>query len=172
MADGASALAAVPIPARRSSGRQRLTLTLAASVVVASTAACYTSSSLLGPPAPGTNVAATLNDRGRSALGDSVGTNVDEIEGRVVARTDTSMVLALARVRAFSGEVTRWTGEQVTLRMSSLRSLSEHRLARGPTIGLAVGVTALVVALILGRSLSGGGSGTTNETPPSPPAGT
>lgn len=153
------------------SARRRVALVLATTVLATSSAACYTTTPLLGPPTPGTEVAATLNDRGRLALGDSLGTNVDVVEGRVTARTDSSMVLAVQRVRVFSGDETRWTGEPVTLRLSSLRTLEARRPAPVRTLAVVLGASAVVLALILTRTLSGGGSGGGDSPPISPPAG-
>lgn len=152
--------------------RRGATLALATTVAGAATAGCYTTQPLLGPPNPGAEVAATLNDRGRAALADSLGRDVDVVEGRVTARTDTSLVLALTRVRSFGGTVTPWAGEQVSFRTTSLRALQERRLARGRTIGLVAGAGAVVVALVLTRALTGGGSGGVGGEPGSgPPAG-
>lgn len=152
-------------------GRRGSALALAAAVVASTTSACYSTRAVLGPPDPGTQVQARLNDRGRAALADSLGRDPEVVEGRVTARTDTSLTLAVGQVRLFSGESTAWRGERVTLRMSSLRALEARRPARGLTAALVVGGAAVLVVLLRAASVSGGGSGAVpvgqNPSPPS-----
>jgi hypothetical protein len=164
----------MPHPPRSTLARLRLRLggtALAAAVVTASTAACYTTRPLLGPPAAGTEIEATLNDRGRAALADSLGRDVDLVAGRVVERTDTSLVLALTRVRTFRGAENTWTGEQVRFSMTSLRSLAERRLSRAQSVLLGVGIVGATVGLILSRSLFGNAAGAVGDGPGGPPSG-
>lgn len=121
---------------------------------------CYTTRPILGIPDAGTPVVAALNDRGRVAMADSLGQNVERVEGTAVRRQgDSSVVLAVSRVRFISGDETRWSGEQLTFRMSSLRGFEERRFSRartGALVGLAVGA---VVAFVVTRQLVSGGSG-------------
>lgn len=122
------------------------------------TAGCYTTQPLLGPPDAGTEVVVTLNDRGRTALADSLGQNVDRVQGRVVARTDSSVVLAVTRVRAFGDpEGTAWAGERATFRTSSLRAIESRRLSRGRSIAVAAIATAALVVVAVTRGLVGSG---------------
>jgi hypothetical protein len=138
------------------------------------TTGCYTTRPVMGLPDPGTPVVAALNDRGRVAMADSLGQNVERVEGTAVARQgDSSIVLAVNRVRFISGEETRWAGEQLSFRVSSLRGFEERRFSRARTgvlVGLTVGALA---ALIVTRQLVSGGSGIDRDgggTQP-PPAG-
>ena len=135
---------------------------------------CYTTRPILGIPDAGTPVVVALNDRGRVAMADSLGQNVDRVEGTAVTRQgDSSVVLAISRVRFISGDESRWGGEQLTFRMSSLRGFEERRFSRartGALVGLTVGA---LVAFIVTRQLVSGGSGGDRDgggtTPP--PAG-
>ncbi|MGZ8377142.1 MAG: hypothetical protein ACXW61_05435 [Gemmatirosa sp.] len=135
---------------------------------------CYTTRPIMGIPDAGTPVVAALNDRGRVAMADSLGQNVERVEGTAVSRQgDSSVVLAVNRVRFISGEETRWRGEQLTFRMSSLRGFEERRFSRartGALVGLAVGA---MVAFIVTRQLVSDGTGGDRDgggTQP-PPAG-
>lgn len=122
------------------------------------TAGCYTRQPLLGPPDPGTEVVVTLNDRGRTALADSLGQNPDRVQGRVVARTDSSLVVSVSRVQAIGDrEGTAWTGERATFRTSSLRAIEARRLSRGRSIAVAAIAGASLVALAITRGLTGSG---------------
>lgn len=134
---------------------------------------CYTTRPIMGVPDAGTPVIATLNDRGRFAMADSLGQNVDRVEGTAVGRQgDSSIVLAVSRVRFISGNETRWSGERLTFNVASLRGFEERRFSRartGALVGLAVGA---IVAFVVTRQLVSGGSGTdTDGGPTQPPAG-
>lgn len=135
---------------------------------------CYTTRPLLGAPDPGIAVVAALNDRGRVAMADSLGQNVDRVEGTTVERRgDSSIVLAVNRVRFISGDETRWAGERLTFRLSSVRGFEERRFSRartGALVGLTVGA---LVAFIVTRQLVSEGSGGDRDGggTPQPPAG-
>lgn len=134
---------------------------------------CYATRPLLGVPDVGTPVIAALNDRGRVALADSLGPNVNEVEGTtVVRRGDSSVVLSLSRVRYINGEETRWNGERLTFDVGSLRGFQERRFSRART-GALVAITAgAIVAFIVTRQLvSGGGGGDREGGPTVPPQG-
>ena len=134
------------------------------------TTACYTTQPLLGAPGRGTRVVATLNDRGRALMADSIGPAVDRAEGTVVRASDSTFVLAMRRTRAFDGSDNGWSGEPLTFRMSSLRALAEQRPSRGRTAALVVAGAAAVAAIVLTRSI-GGGRGSGRDDPGQPPNG-
>lgn len=145
-------------------------LALAAGTVVGGTG-CYSQLPLMGAPDPGHVVVAALNDRGRLALAEALGQNADRVEGTVTVRGDTSMTLAVKRVRYFGGTENAWAGEAVTIPIAGVRSLEERRLNRSRTAIVAGAVTALVLGLILTRNVFGGGYETIGDPPSPPPAG-
>jgi hypothetical protein len=151
------------VASRRPAARAVLALGLAVL-----TTACYTTQPLLGPPPAGARVVATLNDRGRAAMSDSVGPAVDRAEGTVARSSDSSFVLSMRRTYAFGGNETPWAGEALTFRMSSLRALELRRPSRGRSVALALGLTAAVAAIVLGTTIRGSGGGETEGTPPPP----
>jgi hypothetical protein len=134
---------------------------------------CYTTRPLLGVPDAGTQVTAALNDRGRVAMADSLGQNVDRVEGTTVERLgDSAIVLAVNRVRFISGEENRWKGERLTFRTSSLRGVEERRFSRARTWGITAAAIGAVVAFIVTRQLVSGGSGSDRDGGPTlPPQG-
>lgn len=146
------------------------TVALAATAAVGGTG-CYSQLPLLGAPDPGLVVVATLNDRGRVALGEALGPNADRVEGTVTTRGDTLVTLAVKRVRYFGGTENAWAGEAVTLPIAGLRSIQERRLNRTRTAVVAGAVTALVLGFILTRNVLGGGYERIGEPNPGPPAG-
>jgi hypothetical protein len=135
--------------------------------------ACYTTRPLLGVPDPGTQVVAVVNDRGRVAMSDSLGPNVDRVEGTAVERRgDSSVVLSLSRVRYINGEETRWNGERLRFDASSLRGFQERRFSRARTTGLVALTVGALVAFVVTRQLVSGGNGNDSDgAPTSPPQG-
>lgn len=168
-----AARATAPSAARRATTARLVRAGTLAGALGLSTG-CYTTRPILGLPDAGTPVVAALNDRGRVAMADSLGQNVDRVEGTAVRRQgDSTVVLAVNRVRFISGIENRWNGEQLTFRVSSLRGFEERRLSRartGALVGLSVGA---LVAFIVTRQLVSGGTGGDREGggTPQPPAG-
>jgi hypothetical protein len=131
---------------------------------------CYTTRPLMGVPDPGTSITAALNDRGRVAMADSLGQNVDRVEGTTVERLgDSAIVLAVNRVRFISGDENRWKGERLTFRASSLRGVEERRFSRARTWGLTAAAVGAVIAFVVTRQLVSGGSGGDREGGTTPP---
>lgn len=116
---------------------------------------CYTTRPLMGSPAPGAQAVALLNDRGRLALGDSLGSNVDRLTGDVVARGDTTFVLAVRRVRYLGGQENAWNGERVTVPVGALRGIEERRFSRVRSYLLAGAIAAAVIVFVVTRSILG-----------------
>ena len=100
-----------------------------------------------------------LNDRGRVALGDSVGEAVAQIEGALVSRRDSVFVVRVRAVEYLNGQRTRWTGEPLTVREEHLRDVYARRMSRGRTAVVAGVVSSSVIAFILSRDLFGLGGG-------------
>ena len=133
---------------------------------------CYTTRSLMGVPDAGTQAVAILNDRGRVALGDTLGANVDRLTGDVVSRGDTSFVMSVRNVRYFGGQTNEWKGERVTVPVQALRAVEERRFSRLRTFLVVGAVVAGLVAFIATRSILGD-DGVAVEMPGTggPPAG-
>jgi hypothetical protein len=132
------------------------------------TTACYTTQPLLGAPPAGARVVATLNDRGRAIMADSIGQAVDRAEGVVARAADSTFVMSMRRTYGFNGVETPWAGEALTFRLSSLRALEQRRPSRARSVALAVGIGAALAALVLTQSLGGSGGGEREGTTPPP----
>lgn len=150
--------------ARRGAAAGALTaLTLAAGT------GCYQQRPVPVPTAPGTTLVVVLNDQGRAELAQSVGPQVDRLEGRVLSTTDSTVALAMRASRTFAGVETSWTGERVEFRRSGARAFEQRALSRRRT-ALTIGIAVVaLVALIATRSLNVFGSPGRETVPPGPP---
>jgi hypothetical protein len=121
--------------------------------------ACYTSLPIEAGPAPtAQRVVLSLNDQGRAALSQQLGTAVDKIEGEVLSENSDGYTVSVFHVTQMNGNSATWNGEHVTLAKSQVSGFQLRRLNRTRTVLLAAGVTVGVVALFFGRSLLGFGS--------------
>lgn len=132
---------------------------------------CYAYSFAPTTPAPGRTIAVDLNDRGRVALEQNVGPSVWTVEGALVAATDSTFELRVARTIGLRGESQRWNGEVVTIRREHTGLLRERQFSAGRTVALAGAVTVGVGAFIATRGLGVFGSGTPSDGPTPPPGG-
>ena len=131
---------------------------------------CYTyparSLSEVSPPAV---VSAQISDVGRVALSEPVGSGVERIEGQVVQKGDTAILLMVSEVRFLSGLSNKWQGQQLTLRALDVRSVSQRTFSRQRTVtAVIIGVLAAAALFTVGFTglFSGGAS---RDTPADPP---
>lgn len=111
---------------------------------------CYTYHPVAAPEvAPGAEVTLSITDRGRVALGDSLGPGVAQVTGRVSERNDSALVLHISAVEYLNGQLNRWNGERVAVAQDLVGSARERRFSRSRT-WLAVGGTIAGVALLAG----------------------
>lgn len=135
-------------------------------------AACYTNTpvGMDARPVAGATVVADITDRGRVNLGSRIGASPLRVEGQATAFTDSTLTLAVASVEGVRGEVTRWSGESVTLNRSDLSLVQVRRLDRGRSVLLGAIIAGGVVAILVTRSLvvrsSGGSDGAVTQPPP------
>lgn len=160
----------------RASGARRVGLAGGVAFAAQSVAGCYSQRvAELSGVAPGSLVVVTFSDRGRVELNDALGRSPLTAEGRLTARTDSTLTVALTQVVAIGGQRSPWPGDPVTLRASSLAGLEVRRLDRARTGLAAAGIVAGVAALVAGVSLviknsnggdssPGGGGGGGNGT--------
>ena len=121
---------------------------------------CYTySAQLADRPAPGTEIAATLNDRGRVDLAQQLGPEVWQVEGSLTGADDSTVTISMLRTTTLEHADMRWAGEVVTIRRDYFRSMMGRRFSPGRTVVLAGTATAGVVAFLATRSLLGFGTG-------------
>lgn len=133
---------------------------------------CYTYMPAPSAPVVGSEVAVILTDRGRVALNDRVGPEMDELRGRLVSSTDSTVTLSMMESVSLRGVSANWTAEVLTLGRDHFGSIRLKQFSRGRTSVVAGGFAAAMAMVVLTTSLVGGNSNTTPSTPPGgePPA--
>jgi hypothetical protein len=127
---------------------------LAAAVV----AGCYNYRPLTTPvPAAGTPVSLVLNDQGRAAVAESIGSGAARVDGTVVRATDNGYIVSISGVQGINGRVTRWSGETVGLRRDYVAVPYERRLSKQKTALLISSVAVAFGAFFVTRDLLGFG---------------
>ena len=122
-------------------------------------------------PPVATRVQVSLNDQGRAALSEQLGTAVDRIEGDFVAMRNDAYVISTYRVMQLNGNSTIWNGEQVSVSKQYTTGFQLRRLNATKTSLAAAGVVGGITAFFLGKSLlTGGGSDPAPVTPESNPS--
>jgi hypothetical protein len=125
---------------------------------VSSITGCYTQRPVTGAPPPGTTVVLDLSDRGRVALGDSIGTAASRIEGVVQSSSDSSYVLRVSSVQYLNGQSNRWSGEPLSVRTDLIGRTRERQFSRSRTWALGLGVAAAILTVALTTDLFGRGT--------------
>ncbi len=142
--------------AHRAGVRQaRLVRACALGVLAGLATGCYVHSPVVEPPVPGSQLILDLNDRGRVALGDSLGPSVNRIEGLFRSHSDSAYFLGVTSVRYLSGQSNNWTGEPLLVRKNLIERAQQRRFSRGRTAFLTSAITASVVAFAVSRNLFG-----------------
>jgi len=122
------------------------------------TSGCYTSAPMETAPVPGQVLVMDLNDRGRVALGPSIGASAAQVEGVLTSRVDSSYVVSVQQVSYLNGQSNKWTNEPLTIQSDLVRELRQKKFSRSRTaLSAGIGVGAMV-AFIASRALLGSGS--------------
>jgi hypothetical protein len=117
--------------------------------------ACYATGPVAGVPAPGMRIVADLNDQGRVAYGDRIGSSVREIEGTVESASDSAFVVRIQSVRYLDGRADKWSGERFALSPEYVSRVRQRELSRSRTTILGVVIGAAVVAAVAAANLLG-----------------
>jgi hypothetical protein len=120
--------------------------------------ACYVYTPAPAVSAPGTRLLLELNDRGRVALGDSIGPAATVVEGSVASNSDSAYTLRVVRVGYVNGQSNQWNGEPLIVARQFVGTAKERKLSRSRSFLTAGGVSLAVVAFIASRGLLGFGS--------------
>jgi hypothetical protein len=121
---------------------------------------CYTLQPSRGtPPAIGTQVAFDVNDAGRAALGPSMGGEIVQIEGRLLESREGEYLLAVTAVRTIRGGEQVWSGEQVRIKSEYVGQPYVRRFDATRSVAVGGTVVGGFAAFLVGRALSGAGSG-------------
>jgi hypothetical protein len=112
----------------------------------------------------GAQVSVGLTDRGRVAMTDAAGPGIRSLEGNLLERTDTSIVLSVSSVRYYDLGLATWAGERVEIQTDYIHDLRERRFSRTRTwIAGAVVAGGVVFASFL--AIRGFGSDGDSDRP-------
>ena len=117
---------------------------------------------------PAAVVSATINDVGRVALSEPVGSGIDRISGQVVQQEDTAVRLMVSEVHFLNGLSNKWSGQEVTLRPQYVTSVSQRTYSKQRTMA-AVIIGALLAATAFAASFTGLFSGNSGQDKPGEP---
>lgn len=123
-------------------------------------AGCYTLQPVgtAAAPVPGTEVAFEVTDAGRVALGQLVGPEILQLQGRLVSAENGDYVLAVNTVRFVRGGEHVWNGEHVRVGSAHISRTYERRFSKGRTATVAAVTVGGIAAFFLTRSLIAAGS--------------
>jgi len=108
---------------------------------------CYAYTPLASDrPMPETVVEATLNDRGRAAMEDHIGSGVLTVLGDVEASSDSMLVLRMRRAVTLENSTVPWAGETVSFRTEYFRGYRQRSFSSGRTVLLVGSATVGAVA--------------------------
>ena len=114
-------------------------------------------------------VQATLTDVGAVAVAPVFGPRIRIIEGALVSRTDSALVLRVRQVTRADGTEQTINGDQVVLSGSSVQDVGYVRTAVGRSVILAAVIVTGVVAAASGFGRSGSSVGGNGVTTPGAP---
>jgi len=140
-------------------------------VAVLGVTGCYTYVPPTTAPFAGSEVSVVLTDRGRVALGERVGPEMDQLRGRLLSSTDSTVVVSMRESVTLRGVSAKWTDEVLTLSREHFGSIRIRTLSRGRTSAVAGGAGAAAVLLVVNGVVNTGGSKVDQEPskPPLPP---
>lgn len=125
---------------------------------------CYTAGPLVADPQPSQRVVLTLNDRGRAALSEQLGSGPVSVEGIVESTDNAAYVMRVSRVTYIASPATTWTGERVRIGKDGVGLSQGRQLSKGRTF-LAIGIAAVAFGIFAAtRGLIGFG-GDAPDTP-------
>lgn len=130
---------------------------------------CYTYTPIVGRADPGATLVLSLNDRGRSEMGEAIGTSASEVEGVLRAENDSVFVLNVSSVKYLNGQSNAWSGEALTIGKTNVSSLREREFSRGRTMIAAGGGVGAILLFALTRNLAGSAPPPFEGDPPLPP---
>ena len=108
-------------------------------------------------PETGTVVGFDITDAGRVALGGAMGPEIDQVEGKLIAKDSTGFLVGVTSLHLLRGGEQVWHGEQVQIKKEYVASVYQRRFSPSRSAALAaVGIGA--VALIASRSIFPSGS--------------
>ena len=103
------------------------------------------------------DVRLTVSDETASVQYGAIGSNVRQVEGKVISATDSAITLSVTSVQRRTGFGETWNGESVSIPRSSIVMVEGRQLSLSRTIAT---VGAVVAGSFAARGAIGGGEGT------------
>jgi len=120
---------------------------------------CYTLKPIGGAePEIGTRVAFDVNDTGRVVLGGTMGPQIAQVEGQLIAKDSSGYLLAVSAIRLLQGGEQVWAGEQIRLDPHHVGTAYARRFSLGRTLGLGVLGAGGIAVFVAGFSWVTGGA--------------
>jgi len=114
---------------------------------------CYSLQPVTGGVTPevGSRVVLEINDAGRVGLGNMMGTEIDRVDGMLLEKDATGMMLAVKHVVGIRGSVQVWNDEQVRIEDDFVRAVSLRQFSKARSLAAgAAGVGGLTYLLTSG----------------------
>ncbi len=131
----------------------RLLVLRAAPAVLLTACYQYTATPVADAPTA-REVRVALTEDAAARLAATLGPRAAVLEGRVVARSDTAIDLAVETIRRTNGSEESWGNARVVLPRAALASVQVQRFAAVRTAAVVVG--AVVGSILIGRSFQDG----------------
>ena len=112
-----------------------------------------------GAPPATAGVQLVLNDKGRAAVSDKLGSAVDKVEGVITAQNSDSYTISVSQVYQLGGNSSKWSGEVVTIAKEGTVGFQIHRFNQTRTVVLAVALAAAATRFLVTTGLKGSGTG-------------
>ncbi|MDQ2891098.1 MAG: hypothetical protein M3R65_11190, partial [Gemmatimonadota bacterium] len=147
----------------------RILTAAAASIGIASvllTTACYTYD--VQAPADllaGQHVEVVVNNVGRVALTADLGEDVSQVDGDIVAVSDSALSVRVMEVEYLNGSTTPYPGSSISIRRESIRTVSTKQFSRSKTAVVAVGLAALLIGIFSALGIAGLGGSSPDPKP-------
>ena len=130
------------------------------------TSSCYNLQPPPGPvPEPGTRLSLSINDVGRTALGESMGSALRRVEGNFQAKEGDDYVVNVSGVEFLQGGYQTWAGESVRINSSYVSAVYEKKFSKAKT-ALVLGGLALAGSVLASKGVRSFLDGRGDPTPP------
>jgi hypothetical protein len=133
-------------------------------------AACHSYVPALSAPLPGSEVAVVLTDKGRVALSDRIGPEIDQLRGRLVSGTDSTITLSMHESLSLRGTAIKWTDEVLSLSRVDFGSIRLKQLSKARSSAVAGTFGAAALFFVLNGGFGNDGT-RVDQDPSKPPAG-
>jgi hypothetical protein len=151
-----------------SAGRMTRLAGLAGAMLIST--GCYSYVPVFNAPSTGTEVSVALTDKGRAALGDRVGPEMDQLRGVLTETTDSSLSLSMRETVSLRGVSAKWDNEPVTLHRDFVSTMRLRTFSRGRSAVVA-GTFGAAAALFVISGGFGDDSRKVENEPSKPPVG-